>query len=365
MSRLFQTHSVSLSETFGAHGEHYHGLVVDKTLDWRTGYEYLGPRTKPDVIREFAWQRTISTSSRVNLSRADTGWSTDCVGPQAPVLPQDQYSYDLVYNKALDKLNESLRGSLDVSIDAFQWRQTANMSKYLTQTLHQAGAFMRSVARRPSKEVASKFLEWTYGLSPTLSTIYDLYEKIYKQPGRPIRLRGRSSRVDQVTPESQLVYPYGLSGPWALMTFIGSRSTRAEIVVDLKPVDLSKIQELAGFTSLNPVSIGWELVPYSFVADWFYNLGGYIRAFETYLVYRSLFLQGWVTWTVKSTAATDNLAMIVPGVATSYSPASTQFWYKWRKPLSDFPSPHRPRLHCDLGSRRMLNAAALLRNILK
>jgi hypothetical protein len=121
-------------------------------------------------------------------------------------------------------------------------------------------------------------------------------------------------------------------------------------------------QTLSGFTSLNPASIAWENVPYSFVVDWFVDIGGYMRAAETAMLFRSRFIRGYVTQTqyvsmnerVNSSKRGANdfvqCNMYASGVVVTVS----------RLLLMEFPFPRRPSFKADLGSGRLLNAAALL-----
>ena len=122
---------------------------------------------------------------------------------------------------------------------------------------------------------------------------------------------------------------------------------------------------MARWTSLNPVSIAWELTPYSFVVDWFYDLGGYLRNLETGLLYNTRFKSGykselylWESDEIAPMGGThavgDNSWRIQ---ACKQRTRRVQFY---RTKLTSYPLPHLPRLDAKLGSSRLLSAASLL-----
>ena len=152
--------------------------------------------------------------------------------------------------------------------------------------------------------------------------------------------------------------------PASVFKFTDSK-VRCEISVKLKPNN-SRVSALASYTSLNPASMLWEAMPYSFVVDWVYNLGGYLRNLETALVYCNQFVDGYVTygektesiWTQKwsGTYASSNRIY-------DYSGGWTRTM-KDRQKLYSYPFPRFPVLNPELGTGRLLNAAALLSQFL-
>lgn len=115
---------------------------------------------------------------------------------------------------------------------------------------------------------------------------------------------------------------------------------------------------LARLTSLDPARLAWELVPYSFVVDWFTGFGSCLEQMEQKAKYQSLVLGGYQTITTK--------ADIKYGYHGNYSNTRHSVDTNVvRKTLSrtvglGLPGPNMPRLQCDLGSGRLANAAALL-----
>jgi hypothetical protein len=126
--------------------------------------------------------------------------------------------------------------------------------------------------------------------------------------------------------------------------------------------------DISRWTSLNPYSIAWELMPYSFVVDWVYDVGGFLRNLETYFVNDFKFQNGY----------RSNLAAFQGSFRDLYSftdhqiyPGGTDFFYGscegirfQRSVLNSYPCPQLPRLQANLGSSRLLNGAALLAQFL-
>lgn len=126
----------------------------------------------------------------------------------------------------------------------------------------------------------------------------------------------------------------------------------------------TSIQEASRWTSLNPLSIAWELTPYSFVADWFVDIGGYLRGVETALLYHTLFEKGYVSYSrfrhtdeeIKYVAGPDYFDRITR-ISTSSHITDRQFD---RIMLVDYPLPRLPGIKTDLSWRRLVSAGALL-----
>jgi hypothetical protein len=128
--------------------------------------------------------------------------------------------------------------------------------------------------------------------------------------------------------------------------------------------------ELARWTSLNPLSIAWELIPYSFVIDWFYDAGTYLRNLESALLYNNVFNGGYVSelYAYDGTERTQKYFTYKVGIYTRYYTNTARRSRKRnfvRTKLLSYPLPRAPSISTDLSSARLLSAAALLRQLLK
>lgn len=130
----------------------------------------------------------------------------------------------------------------------------------------------KSKARKlvPTKNAAaSNWLELQYGWKPLLTDIYDGAVFIDHQMRNPTRMIFRTTRYAQGSKRIKSVckWPQNIA---RLPVYITSSST---IVARLIEKDVVR---LAGL--MDPASVAWELVPYSFVIDWFVPIGNYLSA---------------------------------------------------------------------------------------
>jgi hypothetical protein len=291
------------------------------------------------------------------------------------------WARDVAYNQALDRLNEKVRGSVDLSVDFAEAGQTKDLAKKLVSSTLGFAETLRKFRKNPlsalptnsrkarqlRKDLTNAYLEYTYGIKPLVGTLYGIYEKIYK-PEEPklTRLIGRS-RQSCSLPTRAGVQP--IIGPWpgdiGYFNLEGRAYAQCEIGLYLELQDPSALQSLGGFTSLNPVSLAWELLPYSFVVDWVFNLGGYIRNLETALCYGSLSRGGWVTFVMYQELASGGFVGNQNNVFGEIPSSASRTIAKERSPLGSYPFPRLPRLELDLSSGHLFNAAALLSNLLR
>jgi hypothetical protein len=121
------------------------------------------------------------------------------------------------------------------------------------------------VARLDSKDLSGRWLEMQYAFLPTVSQAFEA-AKAFESLTGPRLLRfsarlGRSKAVDEST------------SPTVYQTTMRCTYSKSITVHLLEPLGLGRSLGL-----VNPLEIAWELVPYSFVVDWFLPIGSYISA---------------------------------------------------------------------------------------
>jgi hypothetical protein len=301
---------------------------------------------------------TNRVDSSYDLQKGDMG-----IQVQHPILDQN---YDLDYNAALSKMYERLRGSLDLSVDIAQSGEVVKMLRDARKLTVYVLSFKKNYLRQAwrdfshggrSKKVGSKWLEFQYGWKPLAQSLYDSVHTTLNRLPNLMVCEGRSNSSETInrTLDSS-VFPSNLS---ATQKYIYRK--RAWVKARFAPSH-SFNESVARYTSLNPVSIAWELTPYSFVVDWFVDIGDYIRSFESALLNSSTFVDGFI--------ATGGL---IEGVTTEHgSLSSGDYDYVvslsggfrsleyFRSVLSDVPFPRPPQFQVNLGSGRLLNLASLL-----
>ena len=119
-------------------------------------------------------------------------------------------------------------------------------------------------------------------------------------------------------------------------------------------------------TSLNPVSIGWELLPYSFVVDWFYDVGSLLRNGESAVLYAHNFQYGFISRLQIQNSFHQYSEQFSDDATIGYTHASsrTKSVTFSRNIMLGNPLPRPPQLNAKLGASRLLSTAALLGNLL-
>jgi hypothetical protein len=162
-----------------------------------------------------------------------------------------------------------------------------------------AGAF-RSLGvperrRRPlrAKDISGRWLEMQYGWRPLIAQSFEAakaLEAVTKQ--RKLRFMAKQSKRRLVNFGSPPFY-----NSWALV------DVQTRILAELYE-DISFARSM-GLT--NPAAIAWEVVPYSFVVDWFLPVGSYLSAWGVIPALKGRFLT-----TTKASVTGDRFAKTSP-----------------------------------------------------
>nr|QDH86744.1 MAG: hypothetical protein H4Bulk46826_000003 [Leviviridae sp.] len=296
----------------------------------------------------------------------DTGTMPNCFGYRQP----EWDNRDAAYNGALSKLNDKVRGNLDLGVSLAEAGQTKRMIKSLDKVVKFAKIQRFGVGLSDlSRSLANGWLEWQYGWRPLLSDVYGALDEgqniIMKQ------LKHFKARETFQTDRSyaNTVTIDSVDGFTSTGRVNGKQSCTISLMLEIPDERF----DLARWTSLNPVSLAWELIPYSFVVDWFVDVGGMMRNLETALAYGSRFRSGYVSeinvWNseerIDSQVVTNPFGVNGQQVQIKRLDAKLE-WTEFRRSiLGSYPFPRLPSFKADLGSSRLFSAAALLRQLLK
>lgn len=212
-----------------------------------------------------------------------------------------------------------------------------------------------------SGSFAQDWLAIQYGWRPLLSDIHGAAEKLSeifheKPPAFRVSARGQQTVVRQLAfdaiaenhPPSSGVFKWSISGKACVEYGVSD--------------ELSHQAASTGIT--NPASVIWELVPYSFVVDWFIPVGTFLASlnYDNGLVFK----RGWITykspgtWTLRAKSGTytrsDGLTSTWSG--GSYVCGGDGFE---RLILGGFPPVPSPHFKDPRSLEHALNALALLR----
>jgi hypothetical protein len=246
---------------------------------------------------EGLWGSLAITASQSNTfywaPPYDWDWARDSF-----ILPTARSSLE---SKCLQKMYEQLKqDQANWSVDAFEARQTIKLVRSLTNVRRAAEEFAKAMRKdrkhrrnplKRSKYLMSKWLESRYGIRPLVSSIFDTLKALLNvHVNRKVTIKTSSSLR---TTRSLETGTGSYSNPKG--TLFIEQSSRARMVCTFSLGDTGP--QVQDFLSRNPVSWAWELIPLSFVADWFFNVGQTLTNWEDWFRYRNSFVSGMITFT--------------------------------------------------------------------
>lgn len=212
----------------------------------------------------------------------------------------------------------------------------------------------------PYKALGNEWLALQYGWKPLLSDVYNAAEGLAALSGE------RQVRVS--ASESARWFNRHRNHLWqnvpALRTEQGIYSRKYVYVFSHSS---EVLKDLSAFGITNPASVAWELLPWSFVFDWFVPLGDYIDVWDATL--GLTFLKGSVTTFKKYRVQYDANGTVQPVPNSTYYTAYGHSRYTkvecTRGVLANFPGPNLPTFAPHITANRGVSTAALLRQRLK
>lgn len=263
---------------------------------------------------------------------------------------------------AQSRLLEAVKGhQFNLAVNAAQGKQTVGMVVNAVTSIGGAisdlkkGRFENAarrfgVAPRPSKlsekDISGRWLELQYGWLPLISDVYEAskaYESITNGP-RVGRVRGSISKSStQDCSESPTLYHC-----------YGTQKDRHLIIYEFTE-QMSVARQLG---LADPATVVWELIPYSFVVDWFLPIGNYLENLNQIPTLSGRFL------TIKSTRYQGgNTGQTSSPVNWTKIPTISQFYLKIDRVVSSslsVPKPQFNKLSDAMSPTRIWNAIALV-----
>lgn len=250
--------------------------------------------------------------------------------------------------------------------DLEQFARSANAAggtvKLNRRRLHSFGV---QFYKDPANAASSAWLQYSYGWVPLVHDVSNAMNTLMDTAENPDHRTGtvearivekveeRMGTITLYTDPQDSIYVYGkpiilhktsLKGVW-----------RYEILASDIP---------GRFGLLNPLSVAWELVPFSFVADWFLPVGDYLNAFDTALRFK----HAGGTYGYKLTSLSEHKPSVVSPVNSTHTGfgASGIRVAVQRQPMGSLPSSSLldARLDPNVGAARAVSAIALLQSTL-
>lgn len=262
---------------------HYNGWAKWKHV-WNGLYNTCRPGGKPST-REVEGTRSFGVAS-------------------LPPWPNGLVSY-MEDNLSTSAMNDLNNRKVNLAVSLAELQQTVDM---LTDTVRAVKDVLDCVKRRRcgrlkkrwnASNAAELWLEYRYGWTPLVYDAYGLYEiardYIRDDPKRKY-VKGRAkmgiSAQDYHTDDTSYVYggaALNVPDPCKESTTLCGISTKSKysgIYFAKYRIDAVLKDDIYSWYSNtgvdDPLLLAWELLPYSFVADWFANIGNFLDSINAY-----------------------------------------------------------------------------------
>jgi uncharacterized protein YbgA (DUF1722 family) len=191
--------------------------------------------------------------------------------------------YDAVQSAEAQVIS-ALNSSYDALTDFSEIRETLQLIKSLLDAVHhplssfrdlrnrilgKSGTFNKKSAKQAYKEVADAWMQYRYGIMPIVYSVGDLM-KLLKKNKRLYNSEKAFRGID--LNEVNLDIPDHMCFYEQIAGTVTVKATGKQMG------SVNALLRLIDGISVNPFKTAWELIPYSFVVDWFLNVGDYIDA---------------------------------------------------------------------------------------
>lgn len=251
----------------------------------------------------------VMSGTQTSLSGGDFVNSYGTIGPifgganvQLTTLPSTAVSHDMAIIKALEQLKDQ---DMNLSVSYAESSKTAlhiastmktvcNAARKLKRGDYQ-GAYRELRMQPPSgkprhrgEDVPKRWLEMQYGWKPLLGDVHGAAKAIAKERSNRNRIsvKGVYTQGDVFAERSE-------SGAGYELVEFSRSNARSSCRLDYICPDGDALITASQLGLINPFSVAWELVPFSFMIDWFMPIGRVLNVLDAALPYS--FLGGRIT----------------------------------------------------------------------
>lgn len=214
---------------------------------------------------------------------------------------------------------------------------------------------------RVPRGIPEQWLALKYGWQPLVSDIYGLAEELAASVSqKPPQIYARSGATMELPSPGFVIPPTG--GPtWPYCTAQRTGTIGGSLAISFEMVD-DRVNALSRTGLINPASILWEIMPYSFVLDWILPVGNYLNNLDYSAGLR--FLGGWfaykrqINWTVKCNGGSHSFG----GATQTWSGGNINMSVDvvHRSGFSEWPSVPLPHFKDPFSPTHAANGLALL-----
>lgn len=279
------------------------------------------------------------------------------------------WSYcDSTYTSALSRIPTKLNGAqFELPLFSMELKKTLKMIQFAATDI--VRVYTKHRTRRQANE---SWLEYRYGWRLLLKDIYDGLCAIHdlRQQSRTVSVT--SSAKSQISGSFERPSTYGthflLSGMAVDYTVEYNFTYGTNLCIRFKE-DSALLGDLQQFGITNPISLAWELLPYSFVLDWFIPVSNYLNTLDMWI--GKSFVSGtrcdWteMTYLCKPKNLRDPFNPGWVEISSDYQENEIVRRYFKRTPLATFPSASLPNVQFGMDFPKALDAISLLAQVYK
>lgn len=211
----------------------------------------------------------------------------------------------------------------------------------------------------PSKRIAGHWLEYTFGWVPLLNDVFGAAETLASH-----------AVGDFYHTEAKASAKKALSDTFKSGGVTYDRIQEGKYKFGLRyRLDNYAQAALAQTGITNPLSVAWEILPYSFVIDWFIPVSGYLSTLNAFDGF--IFTSGWESYKWEAWLEKDLRISLTDGTTYSLEETGNTSSHEWvyeRKVLSTFPSQAFPSFRNPLDKGYLwhtVTSLALIRQLFK
>jgi hypothetical protein len=161
---------------------------------------------------------------------------------------------------------------LDALTSAAEARKTVEMVYNARQTAEDLYKQARSGGFRTAKAAAEAWLNWRYGWQLLGFDMFNIYEALANK--KSLIVEGRAGTSEDSTSEEEFLSPQ-----WDWGQVKSTYTGKSSVSIRANVVGRYAVGTARNYVA-NPLITGWELVPFSFVADWFITIGATLKAWD-------------------------------------------------------------------------------------
>lgn len=312
----------NLKQGWGSPWTTYDGNVISR-LETITGYR--GPRLA-DAMHDVNHTKMVVARVGAHIHSYDGQslfgtWPVGCVGGPYYTV-RSTLGLDFPKSES-DALTRQMLGSIEPSVSVpnmlLELPQTLSLWRSLKDPLLRAVDLARSSSVRSRvRHGSNALLAQQFGLAPLIGDLTKLLtstKSIHSEVARIQRIPRLKwePTTKRLAPRSVNV-AWFVDGPWSLgapsieatgadvKASVHYEQRRTMVIADPGQLATKVAQDLYGFNS--PASVLWEATPFSFVGDWFFPIGDYLKALDKSQLANSLQIRRVCTC-VKAQATAD------------------------------------------------------------